>query len=71
MLKDRLKQLFEDYDPQIQRVIIEVLKFEQENISMKAPRYSEPVDAVVTQIARQSLDRDDTEDLAMFDNRAQ
>jgi hypothetical protein len=70
MLKDRLKQLFEDYDPQVQRVIIEVLKFEQENISMKTPRYSEPIDAVVTQIARQSLDRDDTEDLAIFDNRA-
>lgn len=71
MLKDRLKQLFEDYDPQIQRVIIEVLKFEQENISMKAPRYSEPIDAVVTQIARQSLNHDETDDLAMFDDHTQ
>lgn len=71
MLKDRLKQLFEDYDLQIQKVILEVLKFEQENISMKTPRYSEPIDAAVTQIARQSLDRDATEDLTIFDNCAQ
>jgi hypothetical protein len=38
MIKDRVLKLFNDYDPEVQKVIEEVLEWEQERISMGRPR---------------------------------
>jgi hypothetical protein len=38
MIKDRVLKLFNDYDPEVQKVIAEVLEWEQERISMERPR---------------------------------
>jgi len=38
MIRDRLLNLFKQHDQEVQRVIAEVLKLEQENISMERPR---------------------------------
>jgi len=37
MLKDRLRELFKECEPEVQRVISEVLTLEQEHISMERP----------------------------------
>lgn len=38
MIKDRVLKLFNDYDRDVQKVIAEVLEWEQEHISMKPAR---------------------------------
>ncbi len=57
MLKDRLKELFEDYDPTIQTVISGVLSVEQEHISMLRPRVKEDIDYIIDLVATKELSR--------------
>ena len=57
MLKDRLKELFEDYDPAIQAVISRVLLVEQEHISKQKPRVKEDIDYIIDLVANKELSR--------------
>lgn len=64
MLKDRLKQLFEDYDSAIQAVISGVLSVEQEHISMQRPRVKEEIDYIVNLVAQKQLGQADKDESA-------
>lgn len=55
MLKDKLVNLFDTYDPAIKTIILEVLKIEQANISMEKPRVKDDIDAVVTAVTTAEL----------------
>ena len=59
MLKDRLKELFQDYDPAIQAVISRVLSVEQEHISKQKPRVREDIDYIIDLVANEELSRTD------------
>ena len=50
MLKDRLMELFKEYDPEVQRVISEVLTLEQEHISMERPRVKNLVKQIIDHV---------------------
>lgn len=56
MLKDRLRELFKEYDTNVQRVIAEVLTLEQEHISMQRPHVKEPIRKIVGRVAKNKLD---------------
>lgn len=58
MLRDRLKELFKNYDPAVRQVINEVGEIEQQFISMEKPRgIYEKIDEVITRIAEEELRR--------------
>ena len=58
MLRDRLKTLFNKYDPAVRQVIYEVGDIEQQFISMKNPRgIMNEIDEVITRIAGEELER--------------
>lgn len=61
MVKERLKELFEDYDLAIQAVISSVLSVEQEHISMQRPRVKDDVDFIIDLVAKKELSRTDAE----------
>lgn len=56
-MRDRLKALFQTYDPAIQAIISEVLSIEQENISMERPRVKERIDLVIELVAKKDLEK--------------
>ena len=68
MLKNRLKKLFADYDPAIQKIVLAVGELEQRYISRERPRVKDQIDDIITRIARQQLERDETQDLELFEN---
>ncbi len=58
MLRDRLKELFKNYDPAIRQVIYEVGEIEQQFISMERPRgIYDKIDEVISRIAEEELKR--------------
>ena len=57
MLRERLNQLFNKYDPAIQAVISEVLTLEQEHITMDKPHLKNEVDQIVSRLAPKEVDR--------------
>ena len=57
MMKDRLKTLFQTYDPAIQAIISEVLSIEQANISMERPRVKDDIDFVIGLVAKKEMER--------------
>ncbi len=61
MLREKLRDLFKNYDTEIQQLVWEAGEFEQMNISMKAPRFSEEYDAMITRIARKLMEQDDSD----------
>ncbi len=50
MLKDRLLDLFREYDQEVQQVIAEVLILEQEHISMERPRVKETIKQIIDRV---------------------
>ena len=52
MLKDRLMELFKEYDPEVQRAISEVLTLEQEHISMKQPHIKNLVKQIIDHVVQ-------------------
>ena len=64
MLRERLNELFTLYDPTIQKLISEVLMLEQTFISLdkEKPRWKEPLDQIVTRIAKKELERMDNQE---------
>ena len=50
MLKKRVMELFKECEPDVQRVISEVLTLEQEHISMDRPRVKQPIRQIIDQI---------------------
>jgi hypothetical protein len=59
MLKERLRELFKSYDPDIRQIVFEVGEYEQENISMERPHFKDPIDAIVERIARRKIKQTD------------
>ena len=57
MMRDRLKALFQTYDPAIQAIISEVLAIEQENISMERPRVKDDIDFAINLVAKKELEK--------------
>lgn len=55
MHKERLKELFKAYDPDVKNIILRVLDIEQENISMEKPRVKEQIDKVISDSANRYL----------------
>lgn len=51
-LQQQVLDLFAKYDDDVRRVVAEVLRFEQENIHLKEPRYSKPILEIIEQVAR-------------------
>lgn len=52
MLRDRIATLFQQYDPTLRQLILDVLEVEQEFISMEKPRgIYDRIDEIVTTIA--------------------
>lgn len=62
LLKDRLTELFEDYDPAIQAIISSVLNIEQEHISFERPRVNEDIDFIIDLVAKKEMQRADAEE---------
>lgn len=56
MLKDRLMELFKEYEPDVQYVIAEVLALEQEHISMERPRVKQQIRQIIDRVVRDRLD---------------
>ena len=52
MLRDRLMELFKEYDQDIQRVIADVLVLEQEHISMERPRVKDRIKQIIDRVVR-------------------
>ena len=52
MLKDRLRELFKEREPEVQRVISEVLTLEQEHISLERPRVKNLVRQIIDHIVQ-------------------
>lgn len=63
MLKERLSQLFANYDISIQKLIADVLILEQAYISHERPHIKDQISQIVSQIANQELEnlKDDGE----------
>jgi hypothetical protein len=47
VLKDRLKELFKEYELDVQDVIAAVLELEQEHISKDRPRVKQPIRQII------------------------
>lgn len=47
MLKDKLMKLFKDYEPDVQKVVEEVLALEQEHISLERFKYKESIKEII------------------------
>ena len=52
MLKARVMELFKECEPDVQRVISEVLALEQEHISMERPRVKQPIKQIIDQVIK-------------------
>lgn len=62
MLRDRLKDLFKNYDPAVRQVIYEIGEIEQQFISMERPRgIYDKIDEVISRIAEEELKRQEEE----------
>ncbi len=62
MVKERIRQLFTSYETPIRQIINEVTEKEQHKITMKNPRgIYEEIDEIITRVAQQELDRQDSE----------
>lgn len=58
MLRDRIATLFQQYDPTLRQLILDVLEVEQEFISMERPRgIYDRIDEIVATIADAELQR--------------
>ncbi len=58
MLRERLRKLFENYDPAVRRVIDEVGEVEQQLISMKRPHgIYDKIDEIITRVVEEELGR--------------
>lgn len=55
MQREKLANLFEEYDPAIKTIILEVLKVEQANISMERPRVKDDIDEIVSAVTASQL----------------
>ena len=55
MQKEKLASLFEEYDPAVKAIILEVLKVEQANISMEKPRVKDEIDTIVSNVTASEL----------------
>lgn len=52
MLKDQIRELFKDYSKEVQVIIAEVLKFEQENITRDRPQFKNEVKAIIIKVVK-------------------
>jgi len=52
MLKDKLRDLFKGYSDEVQQIIFEVLKFEQENITRDRPQFKSEIKDIVSKVVK-------------------
>ena len=52
MLKNRVMEMFKECEPDVQRVISEVLALEQEHISMERPRVKQAIRQIIDQVIK-------------------
>lgn len=52
MLRDRLLELFREYEADVREVIAEVLALEQEHISMERPRIKEQIKDIIDRVVK-------------------
>ena len=52
MSKSRLTKLFGEYERDVQKVIADVLVFEQEHISQKEPRFTKAIKGIIDRVTR-------------------
>jgi len=57
MLRQRLSELFKNYDPTTRQVVGEVIELEQRHLSMLRPRIYNDIDEIITRIAQQEIER--------------
>ena len=57
MLSERLNDLFNFYDPAIQKLISEVLMLEQAHISMERPHIKDQIDLIVSRAANKEYEK--------------
>lgn len=63
MIKDRLRELFGSYDPNVRKIVGEVIELEQYYITMRNPRgIRQDIDAVIEKYAREELQGQDAEE---------
>jgi hypothetical protein len=55
MHRERLRNLFINYDSAIQAIIDQVLQLEQEHITMDRPRLKDQIDEIIEDVAKQEL----------------
>jgi hypothetical protein len=56
MLKARVMELFKECEPDVRKVISEVLTLEQEHISMERPRVKQPIKQIIDQVVKAELE---------------
>lgn len=59
MWKKHIEEILQDCDEFVRAVILRVLSIEQEHISMNKPRVNELINALVENIAEESLKREE------------
>ena len=52
MLKDQIKELFKDYPKEVQLIITDVLKFEQENITRDRPQFKNEIKTIIDKVVK-------------------
>lgn len=62
LLEQQIHDLFKDFPSDIQQVLQEVIRIEQDHIHLERPRVKDDIQAVLDRVARQTLK--DTTDAA-------
>ncbi len=52
MIKDRVLNLFRDYDEDVRKIIAEVIVLEQEHISMERPRVKDAIKEIIDEAVK-------------------
>jgi len=55
MINERIRDLFAGFDKDLKAVIMDVLRVEQEHISMKRPRVKDQINEIITRVAEKGL----------------
>lgn len=58
MLKRQVMQLFKEYDNNVQMVIAQVIKFEQENITRDRPSYKNEIMKIIDRVIADETRKD-------------
>lgn len=54
MIRDRILELFKECPPDVRKVVAEVIRLEQEHITMERPRVREPIRQIIERMANEA-----------------